>query len=231
MRKKEYDTDHLSQQLTTAKALVISLENKVLDIRKENDNLKTHPLASNSTSQSNIGNIQPQVGTPQMETNLTVRLQAIENELLRMRLNMQDRAFNVGVSCNTCSRTYVSENKISNLETKIMSLESENRLLGNRLSEAELKLRMSENEIRLRQTMVTPSYFHTGYNLQCMPVPVNKQTVVNTKSNKVAKIRNRYNQVPHLTQDTNGKVTNSKKTPQTRAKRSALSQQVTTKHI
>ena len=46
-----------------------------------------------------------------------------------------------------------------------------------------------------------------------------------------AKIRNGYNQVPHLTQDTNGKVTNSKKTPQTRAKRSALSQQVTTKHI
>ena len=48
---------------------------------------------------------------------------------------------------------------------------------------------------------------------------------------KVAKIRNRYNQVPHLTMDTNGKVTNSQKTPQTRAKRSALSQQVTTKHI
>ena len=46
-----------------------------------------------------------------------------------------------------------------------------------------------------------------------------------------AKIRNRYNQVPHLTQDINGKVTNSQKTPQTRAKRSALSQQVTTKHI
>ena len=46
------------------------------------------------------------------------------------------------------------------------------------------------------------------------------------ESNKVAKIRNRYNQVPHLTQDTNGKVTNSQKTPQTRAKRSALSQQV-----
>ena len=33
-----------------------------------------------------------------------------------------------------------------------------------------------------------------------------------------SKIRNRYNQVPHLTQDTNGKVTNSQKTPQTRAK-------------
>ena len=51
------------------------------------------------------------------------------------------------------------------------------------------------------------------------------------KVSKGAKIRNRYNQVPHLTQDTKGKVTNSQKTPQTRAKRSALSQQVTTKHI
>ena len=51
------------------------------------------------------------------------------------------------------------------------------------------------------------------------------------KVSKGAKIRNRYNQVPHLTQDTNGKVTNSQYTPQTRAKRSALSQQVTTKHI
>ena len=28
------------------------------------------------------------------------------------------------------------------------------------------------------------------------------------KVSEVAKIRNRYNQVPHLTQDTNGKVTN-----------------------
>ena len=52
-----------------------------------------------------------------------------------------------------------------------------------------------------------------------------------SKVSKAAKIRNLYNQVPHLTQDTNGKVTNSQYTPQTRAKRSALSQQVTTKHI
>ena len=44
----------------------------------------------------------------------------------------------------------------------------------------------------------------------------------NIRVSKVAKIRNRYNQVPHLTQDTNGKVTNSQKTPQTRAKRSGL---------
>ena len=32
------------------------------------------------------------------------------------------------------------------------------------------------------------------------------------KVSKIAKIRNRYNQVPHLTQDTNGKVTNSEDT-------------------
>ena len=32
---------------------------------------------------------------------------------------------------------------------------------------------------------------------------------IHMKVRKGAKIRNRYNQVPHLTQDTNGKVTNS----------------------
>ena len=37
--------------------------------------------------------------------------------------------------------------------------------------------------------------------------------LLDIKVSKVAKIRNRYNQVPHLTQDTNGKVTNSQKTP------------------
>ena len=31
----------------------------------------------------------------------------------------------------------------------------------------------------------------------------------NIKLSKGSKIRNRYNQVPHLTQDTNGQVTNS----------------------
>ena len=35
---------------------------------------------------------------------------------------------------------------------------------------------------------------------------INNQVI---KVGKDAKIRNRYNQVPHLTQDTNGKVTNS----------------------
>ena len=32
---------------------------------------------------------------------------------------------------------------------------------------------------------------------------------IELKVSNGAKIRNRYNQVPHLTQDTNGKVTNS----------------------
>ena len=36
----------------------------------------------------------------------------------------------------------------------------------------------------------------------------------NIKISKGAKIRNRYNQVPHLTQDTNGKMTNPQQTPQ-----------------
>ena len=35
------------------------------------------------------------------------------------------------------------------------------------------------------------------------------QNISPNKVSKGAKIRNRYNQVPHLTQDTNGKVTNS----------------------
>ena len=63
---------------------------------------------------------------------------------------------------------------------------------------------------------------------QTTPNPANVDIVIVSKG---AKIRNRYNQVQHLTQDTNGKVTNSQQTPQTRAKTSALSQQVTTKHI
>ena len=49
------------------------------------------------------------------------------------------------------------------------------------------------------------------------------------KVSKGAKIRNRYNQVPHLTQDTNGKVTNSQLDTTKRGKRLALSQQVTSK--
>ena len=38
---------------------------------------------------------------------------------------------------------------------------------------------------------------------------LNKANNSDTEISKGAKIRNRYNQVPHLTQDTNGKVTDS----------------------
>ena len=38
---------------------------------------------------------------------------------------------------------------------------------------------------------------------------LNKANSSDTEVSKGAKIRNRYNQVPHLTQDTNGKVTDS----------------------
>ena len=55
-----------------------------------------------------------------------------------------------------------------------------------------------------------------------------KRTITNTTIIKGAKIRNRYNQVPHLTKDTNGKVTTHSETPETRAKMLAFSQQVTT---
>ena len=45
------------------------------------------------------------------------------------------------------------------------------------------------------------------------PIPVVEEFkfigIFRWKVSKGAKIRNRYNQVPHLTQDTNGKVTNS----------------------
>ena len=41
-----------------------------------------------------------------------------------------------------------------------------------------------------------------------LPRSTDKTTLI-IKVSKGAKIRNRYNQVPHLTKDTNGKVTNS----------------------
>ena len=51
------------------------------------------------------------------------------------------------------------------------------------------------------------------------------------KVSKGAKIRNRYNQVPHLTQDTNGKVTISQEDITNESQEVSPSQQVTTRHI
>ena len=44
-------------------------------------------------------------------------------------------------------------------------------------------------------------------HVECLGKPRNSRNIL--KVSKGAKIRNQYNQVPHLTQDTNGKVTNS----------------------
>ena len=76
------------------------------------------------------------------------------------------------------------------------------------------------NEIENRVSANDPfigSIVRLNSKLPCIILYTDEQI----KVSKVAKIRNRYNQVPHLTQDTNGKVTNSQKTPQTRAKRPA----------
>ena len=49
----------------------------------------------------------------------------------------------------------------------------------------------------------------------CLPSTISEKTIYSVyecaffKVSKGAKIRNQYNQVPHLTQDINGKVTNS----------------------
>ena len=56
-----------------------------------------------------------------------------------------------------------------------------------------------------------------GFNLTIILLPLLvlfssmafKMELTRFEVSKGAKIRNRYNQVPHLTQDTNGKVTNS----------------------
>ena len=61
---------------------------------------------------------------------------------------------------------------------------------------------------------VLPLFFVLLYSLSCqsMNLGINKKSSMYGQTFKVskgAKIRNRYNQVPHLTQDTNGKVKNS----------------------
>ena len=50
------------------------------------------------------------------------------------------------------------------------------------------------------------------------------------KVRKREKIKNRYNQAPHLTQDTNGKVTTSQLDITNENQEVSLSQQVTTRH-
>ena len=58
-----------------------------------------------------------------------------------------------------------------------------------------------------------------------------KYVILFLKVSKGLKIRNRYNQAPHLTQDTNGKVTNSWLDITNKSQEVSISQQVTTRHI
>ena len=62
-----------------------------------------------------------------------------------------------------------------------------------------------KDEIGNKQLSVFGS--REGQNSPLMHVPLSSYFLI--KVSKAAKIRKRYNQVPHLTQDTNGKVTNS----------------------
>ena len=55
--------------------------------------------------------------------------------------------------------------------------------------------------------------------------------IATVKVSKGAKIRNQYNQVPNLTQDTNGKVTNLQLDTTNESQESSPLQQVTTRHI
>ena len=52
------------------------------------------------------------------------------------------------------------------------------------------------------------TYSNVHQNIEQLQTPTMEVTI-DKKVSKGAKIRNRYNQVPHLTQDTNGKLTNS----------------------
>ena len=78
-----------------------------------------------------------------------------------------------------------------------------------------LKKIVGSNNFSAQFIKIISNYKKIGYKINVL-----QQTaclVVNPidvgKVSKGAKIRNRYNQVPHLTQDTNGKVTNSRQTP------------------
>ena len=55
---------------------------------------------------------------------------------------------------------------------------------------------------------MTLYHYHRGHNLIKGNIILKKAKIIVSEVRKVAKIRNRYNQVTHLTQDTNGKNKN-----------------------
>ena len=65
---------------------------------------------------------------------------------------------------------------------------------------------MSHLKLIILESYLKP--LHIDYNNGVLPEIIHNGVLI--KVSKGAKIRNQYNQVPHLTQDTNGRVTNSK---------------------
>ena len=59
------------------------------------------------------------------------------------------------------------------------------------------------DHFRHERTNYVKQYYNRNHNV------IKSTQLMNIEVSKGAKIRNRYNQVPHLTQGTNGKVTNS----------------------
>ena len=64
------------------------------------------------------------------------------------------------------------------------------------------------NHVKYINTKCRPQKIGNAIIIQCRPTQYTRKTN-KVKVSEGAKIKNRYNQVPHLTQDTNGKVTNS----------------------
>ena len=59
------------------------------------------------------------------------------------------------------------------------------------------------------KTRDQPAYSHKPYRAFIVRAHTKQRRLCNFKVDKGATVRNRYNQVPHLTEYTNGKVTNS----------------------
>ena len=196
LKKKEFDTEQLTRQLSSARALIISLEEKVNDCNKENDNLKLHLLSTNSTSQtgtafsstqaSHIANIM------QIDMNVMLRLQTIENEILRLRLDSR----NIVAPSD-------SGNRMRQLEERIRLLELENRNLVDKLTTAEFKT---------QQVVMPQAYVHPSYVYQNVPVHYGKGTGLADRHVKVGNNNKGNGQVNSINHRTVSRGTNPGKT-------------------
>ena len=71
-----------------------------------------------------------------------------------------------------------------------------------------LSIYLRFNSGHINYTDSSPTICYNMHSNQCSVLYLSDCTII-IRVRKRAKIRNRYNQVPHLTQDTNGKVTDS----------------------